>query len=173
MLTLEIIVITLFFSLLVLFIFKFISKTFNKVDGNFTNNSFSKTTKIFNSGKSQNICIKGNSVTINGVEVSQSFGEIKSVVQNGKKVIVNGVDISNMFGDSLNITLNIDGNVENVKLDNGDVYINGNVTNNVENCNGNIKCGDVGGSVTNKNGDIKAVNISGAVSNKNGDIKTK
>lgn len=173
MLNLEIIGMNLFFLLLALFTFKFILKTFKKSDGKFTNNSSGKTTKIFNSGKNQSICIKGNSVTINGVEVSESFGEIKSVVQNGKKVMVNGVDISNMFGDSLNITLNIEGNVDNVKLDNGDININGNVTNNVENCNGNIKCGDVGGSVTNKNGDIKAVNINGAVSNKNGNIKTK
>lgn len=123
----------------------------------------------------QKSSIGNNSITINGNDIEKKInGKVNSIIQNGNKIIVNGINITDLIakdGMVLNVTIQLDGNVDTITTDNGNILINGNVSNNVSNMNGNIQCGNINGSVTNKNGDIQAGDIIGDVSNKNGDIK--
>lgn len=123
----------------------------------------------------QKSSIGNNSITINGNDIEKKInGKVNSIIQNGNKIIVNGINITDLIakdGTVLNVTIQLDGNVDTITTDNGNILINGNVSNNVSNMNGNIQCGNINGSVTNKNGDIQAGDIIGDVSNKNGDIK--
>ncbi len=122
-----------------------------------------------------NSIIGNNSITINGNDIEKKInGKVNSIIQNGNKIIVNGINITDLItkdGTVLNVTIQLDGNVDTITTDNGNILINGNVSNNVSNMNGNIQCENINGSVTNKNGDIQAGDIIGDVSNKNGDIK--
>jgi hypothetical protein len=123
----------------------------------------------------QKSSIGNNSITINGNDIEKKInGKVNSIIQNGNKIIVNGINITDLItkdGTVLNVTIQLDGNVDTITTDNGNILINGNVSNNVSNMNGNIQCENINGSVTNKNGDIQAGDIIGDVSNKNGDIK--
>lgn len=105
-------------------------------------------------------------VIINGKTYGSETGSVSII--NGK-VIIDGKD---MTPDSKEINVTINGNVETLNVDtankiqvigscgslvshNGEINIDGNVSGNVENRNGNIDCMNVGGNVSTRNGNIK------------------
>lgn len=119
-------------------------------------------------------------VIING----RSYIGNQITVINGK-VIVNGEDYT---PDSKEINIQIDGNIEQLKVDtclkctvngnanyvqsgSGDIDISGEIIGNVQTGSGDIECGNVGGNIQTGSGDIKCNNVSGNVKTNTGDIK--
>lgn len=104
-------------------------------------------------------------ITING----KSFkGNNVSIINN--EVIIDGKK-ANSDDDSKIINISIDGNIESLNVDycekievvgecesvsskNGNIAIQGNVSGDVTNKNGNIICRNVGGDASTKNGDV-------------------
>ena len=138
--------------------------------------SFSKKTIITNTGKNnliKNYCNNNKkTITINGATISNKInGNVRTIIQSGNSITVNGVEISELFEDCLNVTINLEGDVETIKTDNADINITGNVSGSVMNTNGNIKCVSILGNAENKNGNIKAKQINGDAKTHNGNIK--
>ena len=107
-------------------------------------------------------------VIINGNVVGGNLAGRNIVVSNGK-VVIDGVDVT---PGRKQITIEIHGNVEQVKVDscerisitgdagsvnaaNGDVEVGGNVNGNITTNNGDVDCENVVGDVRTNNGDIK------------------
>ena len=103
-------------------------------------------------------------ITINGNKYSGN-----SIVVSNNKVIINGKDVT---PDSKNIEIKVDGDIDELKVDNcNNIEVNGNV-NNIKSTNGDIDVnGNVNGSITTVNGDVDCHNIGGSVSSVNGDVK--
>ena len=97
-------------------------------------------------------------------------GNNVSMINN--KIFIDGKEVTDTDDDSKVINIKIEGNIETLNIDtcdkldvigecgiinskNGNVVINGNVSGDVTNKNGNIVCGNVSGDVDNKNGNIK------------------
>ncbi len=94
----------------------------------------------------------------------------KSISISGSKVYIDGVLQED---DSKKIYITVQGNIENLDVDNCEkIQVEGDV-NTVTSKNGNVITGHVAGDVTNKNGNITCNNVQGDVSNKNGNIKHK
>lgn len=106
----------------------------------------------------------------------------------GNKIIIDDKDVSKEH-DSKEITVHIDGNVDNVSIEYcKSISINGDVGNiktssgdiecndvkgNITTTSGDIECGNVGGNVETTSGDVKSENINGSVRTLSGDIKHK
>lgn len=105
-------------------------------------------------------------------------------ITNGKVII----DGKNYTPDSKEINIQVDGNIEELKVDtcqkcivngnagyvqtgSGDLEISGDITGNLQTGSGDIECGNVGGSVQTGSGDVKCNNVSGNVKTGTGDIK--
>jgi hypothetical protein len=105
-----------------------------------------------------------STITING----NTYSGNNIVVTKGK-VIINGKDVT---PDSKEININVEGNIEELKVDtcdsiiingdvsnittqSGDVEISGNVTGSIQTMSGDVDCGTVGGSISTMSGDIK------------------
>lgn len=103
-------------------------------------------------------------ITINGNKYSGS-----NVVVLNNKVIIDGKDVT---PDSKNIEIKIDGDINELKVDNcNNIEVNGNV-NNIKTQNGDVEInGNINGSITSMNGDIDCHNIGGSVSTVNGNVK--
>jgi len=102
--------------------------------------------------------------TINGVTYT---GNNISVINN--KVIIDGVD---QTPNAKQITITIDGNVTELKVDacqtitvtgnvnnlktqSGDVDVQGSVQGNIQTQSGDVDCGTVGGNISTMSGDVK------------------
>lgn len=105
-------------------------------------------------------------IIINGKKYNGNNLTIK-----GDQVYIDG-KLAEDYEDGKNIYITVDGNVDNLEVDNcndlkitgdagyvtsknGNIDIGGNVAGDVINKNGNIKCGNVGGDVENKNGNVR------------------
>lgn len=153
----------------VLFIITWTFFIYNLTKNKFVNKTIVRT--FNNNTIKQSSLVGNNSIIINGKDIEHYVGgKVLNIIESGDKTIINGVDISNMFNDSLNITINIEGNIERIDSINSEINIKGNVSGDVTNKNGNITCNDIAGNVENKNGNIRAQNINGAASTKNGNI---
>jgi hypothetical protein len=123
-----------------------------------------------------------SSITVNG----KNYVGSSVTIMNGK-VIVNGKEVTpedskvitiNIEGDveELNVDvcekITIKGNVKNIQTSSGDVECN-NITGSIQSSSGDIECGDVGGSIQTSSGDVKCGTISGNVRTNSGDIKHK
>lgn len=103
------------------------------------------------------ININGNKYSGNNISIS-----------NGR-VIIDGKDVT---PDSKNITICVDGNISEMKVDacdsvvvngncgsvstmSGDVEVDGDVTGSITTMSGDVDCGTVGGSISTMSGDIK------------------
>lgn len=111
-----------------------------------------------------------NSIKINGVTISNTESKQNISVVNGK-VIINGKEVSDINKiEDKEINIIIDGEVESVKTDSGNIQCN--TANKVESYNGDIIIkGDVNGDVNTYNGNVSATIIKGSVSTVNGNIK--
>lgn len=119
-------------------------------------------------------------VIING----RSYIGNQITVINGK-VIVNGEDCT---PDSKEINIQVDGNIDELRVDvcqkcivngnaghvqtgSGDFEISGDITGNLQTGSGDVECANVGGSIQTGSGDVKCNNVSGNVKTGTGDIK--
>lgn len=117
--------------------------------------------------------------TINGRYIDGT-----NIIVNNGKVFVDGEDIT---PEGKNITIAIEGSVDNLDVDYcNNIYINGNantvkttsgdvtlneVKGNISTTSGNVKCmGDCGGSINTVSGDVKTDKIMGDVKTMSGDI---
>ena len=111
-----------------------------------------------------------NKVNINGRTYTAPDGCSISVINN--KVYFDG-KLAEDFNDwkEKNIEIKIEGNCNEVKVDTGNIIVEGNVENNVIANTGNIKIrGDIKGNVTTDTGNISAHHIFGNVKNDIGNI---
>ena len=104
-------------------------------------------------------------VVINGKKYS---GNSVSVMDN--KVFIDGKRVDQSDDEKV-INIVVEGNINSLEVDSCEkLEVTGNCGN-VASKNGNIRInGDVSGDVTNKNGDIDCFNVGGDVSTKNGDV---
>jgi len=108
-----------------------------------------------------NINLNNGKVTINGQTYTGNNIQI-----NGDNVLVDGVQQSkSLVGD---ITVNIEGQVENLELNSGTV--NANNVGSIETGSGDVRCGNVLGNVRTGSGDVDAKTIQGNVRTGSGDI---
>ncbi len=111
-------------------------------------------------------------VNVNGRVYHTPDNASVSVINN--KVYVDG-KLYEDFSENKekNIKITIEGDIQTVKLDCGDITVHGNA-NSVTNVNGDIKInGDVAGNVKTTNGDISAHSINGDAKSVNGDISNR
>jgi formylmethanofuran dehydrogenase subunit C len=106
---------------------------------------------------------KSGRVTINGVAYDGS-----SVSIAGGRVIVDGVEQSQHL--ALQVTVQVEGSVEQLQTASGDVTVNGSAGS-VETASGDVRCGPVQGSVQTVSGDVSAASIAGSVKTVSGDIR--
>lgn len=108
-------------------------------------------------------------VIINGQRIT---GSVRNVEVKNNKVFIDGepLDTSGYKEKVLNIV--VEGTVESVKTDNGDITVNGN-SGSVATANGDVKVhGNVTGSVSTMSGDVTVKGgVSGSVSTMSGDIR--
>jgi hypothetical protein len=114
----------------------------------------------------------------NSIKTNISMGTIRinnnsyvgnSITITNGKVIIDGKDVT---PESKNITISVEGNVDNLNVDacdkvtvsgnatkvktmSGDVEIHGYVTGDVKTMSGDVDCGNIGGSVSTMSGDVK------------------
>jgi len=120
-------------------------------------------------------------ITIN----NRTYGGKSITIINGK-VIVDGKDVT---PDSKEITISVDGNLDNLEVDyantisikgdvnkvrsgSGDISC-GNITGGAQTGSGDIDCGVITGDVQTGSGDVNATTITGSVRTGSGDIKYK
>jgi len=116
-----------------------------------------KKSKIIINGKSyENINISNVSIGNNNIIIGGDF-------KNGEKISLNE------FSEK-QITIIVEGNVESLKVEVGNVIVKGNAGT-INHSTGNIDCNDVLGNITNITGNIKANSIKGNASTVNGSIK--
>ena len=111
-----------------------------------------------------------NVVTINGKTIiTQNTGNI---VMTGDRILIDGKDVTPV--DTKEITVNIEGNVESLDIAYAkSIEIKGNV-HDVRSTSGNISVtGDVTGDVKSTSGDVRCGNVSGSVKTVSGDIKQR
>ncbi len=107
-------------------------------------------------------------ISINGKTIS--FSGSGSINISGNKITVGGVDISDLSTvDEKVINITIEGSVEDLSVENGEVEVKGDVRE-LNSKNGNIQCGNVEGNVESKNGNISCGRVAGNVHSKNGNI---
>jgi len=117
--------------------------------------NFLKQTKLM---KGQ-IIINGNSYVGNNVTIK------------GNKVIIDGKDCT---PDSKDISIKIEGNINEISVDYCDSFDMVGDANKVTTTNGNIQItGAVSGDVTTTNGNISCAEVKGSVKTHNGNIKHK
>lgn len=97
----------------------------------------------------RNISIAGNKVYIDG--------KLEAAAENDKVINITVTGNLEKLECEYADTISIEGDCHSVDSRNGNVKIQGNVTGNVENRNGNIKCGNVGGDAKTRNGDINYI----------------
>lgn len=108
----------------------------------------------------------GGEFSCNGKTYKNINGTIE-INDNG--VFVNGKPIEE-WEEAPVMKLVINGNVESIETENGDVEVNGSVGT-VASKNGNVRCNDVNGNVESKNGNVKILGkVMGDVTSKNGNI---
>ena len=111
-------------------------------------------------------------VVVNGRVYNTPDGASVSVINN--KVYVDG-KLYEDFSENKekNIKITIEGDIQAVKVDCGDITVHGNA-NSVTGVNGDIKInGDVAGNVKTTNGDISAHSIQGDAKTISGDISNR
>lgn len=92
----------------------------------------------------------------------------KSVTISGSKVIVDGVDVT---PDSKEISISIQGDIDNLTVDYcKEIKIEGNV-NTINNGSGDITCSTVFNGVKSGSGDVESDTIEGDVTTGSGDVK--
>lgn len=103
--------------------------------------------KTYNIANGKNVSVIGNKVYCDG-----------KLIEDGNKqkdkniyITVNG-NIDNLSVDTGDV--HVKGNVHTLTCDTGDVSVSGNVSGDVTIDTGDVKCGNVGGSVTTDTGDI-------------------
>ena len=105
-----------------------------------------------------------NYINING-KVITSKGNISI---SGNKIIIDGAD---QTPDSKVINIQIDGDVQNLKVDYCErITISGNVGD-LQTTSGDVECGNVNGDVTSTSGDIECNNVGRGVKTTSGDVK--
>lgn len=120
----------------------------------------------FTSGSNNLNIISSNgltSVNINGVTYSGS-----NVCVKNNRVYIDGVIQEQIFDRDINVVVN--GNIDKVELDVGDITVNGNVSQGINISTGDVECKDVTGNVSTSCGDIKCGKVTGNVSTTCGDI---
>ena len=117
-----------------------------------------------------NISISKNKVTVDGVDYSYEYDNLKIEITGdvtslnviacqSLSVTGNVEDIETTSGD-VSVTGDIDGNITTVS---GDIEKAGNIAGRVETVSGDIECGDIGGSVSTVSGDVNAKTVHGGV----------
>lgn len=112
----------------------------------------------------------------------------RSVVVTNNRVIINGVDVT-ADHDSKTINISIEGDVDELNVDNCDkITVKGNVKNlqsssgdiecndvtgSIQTSSGDIECGTVGGNIQTSSGDVRCGSVYGSVRTNSGDIKNK
>lgn len=94
---------------------------------------------------------------------------------NGNKVMVNGEVVTDCKDIvAKNISIVIEGKVNNVSSTSGNISVHSNVDGNVTTTSGDISvCGSVGKNVTTTSGDVECGNVAGDVKTISGDIEYK
>jgi hypothetical protein len=112
-----------------------------------------------------------STIKINNRSISGDFsGRSVSVINN--KIYVDGKLVP-QGDDERNITISIEGNVEELQVDMCDkLEIKGNVGS-VKTTSGDVDCGSVSGSVRTMSGDVDCGDIAGSVSTMSGAVKCK
>lgn len=117
-----------------------------------------------------------------GTQTIHISGNKKTIIQNnvsGNNNIVVCGDLITFNGESVkmterNIVIQVDGDVGNIEADIcSSLTINGNVTGDVVNKMGDIKCNDVTGNIKSSMGNVECENIGGNVKTSMGKIKYK
>lgn len=105
-------------------------------------------------------------VIINGKRFKGNNLTIKN-----NKVYIDGKLVEDDVVEEKNITINIEGDIEKVKVDNCNlITVNGDCGS-ISTTNGDVKTlGNINGNVSTTNGNVRASTISGDVSTVNGDI---
>ncbi len=111
-----------------------------------------------------------NSISINGKKTTFS-GKGNISIANGI-VTVGGIPVQDLEGLGPQVNIVINGDVENLISEYGDITIHG-TTKNVTTKNGNVQCGVVSGNVDTKNGNVSCGNVQGDVNTKNGNISRR
>jgi hypothetical protein len=131
---------------------------FNFQSGSFSSNSENLNITQISNGSGSRVCVNGHCYE----------GKNSVVVSNGR-VIIDGVEVgSDKFAQekTLNIIVDIKGDVGNLQTTSGKINIQGNVTESVRSATGHIQVtGNVGGSVTSSSG---SVTIGGDVTGNSG-----
>jgi hypothetical protein len=113
----------------------------------------------------RNITISGNKIIIDGVDITADHKDAKEI-----SIVVNG-DLENLDVDYCK-QLAITGNVGKVRSGSADVNCN-DVLGNVQTGSGDVECESITGDVQTGSGDVKTTTISGSVRTGSGDIKYK
>lgn len=103
------------------------------------------------------------------------------------RVIIDGLDVSGDHKDSKEISIQVEGNIENLSVDYAkSILVNGNVnslksgsgdvdckdvTGDIKTGSGDIECGNVGGGIETGSGNVKCETVGGSVKTSSGDIK--
>ena len=124
---------------------------------------FKQMTQVIINGQTytgSNVKIKNNIVFVDGEEVKSDSKQIT--------INING-NVDNFYVDHAN-TIHVDGNVNTLKTTSGDVTCN-NVNLGVTTTSGDVECEDINGNVKTTSGDVKAKTITGLVTTVSGDIR--
>jgi hypothetical protein len=98
-----------------------------------------------NTYSGNNIVISKGKVIIDGKDVTPDSKEININIQG---------DINELKVDACD-KLSVTGNVKNVSTKSGDIDITGNVEGSIQTMSGDVDCGNVGGSISTMSGDVK------------------
>ena len=110
-----------------------------------------------------------NTTIVNGRRYDCPDGANVSVINN--KMYVNGQPVDDFSNDEKNIEIIINGNVDEVKTDTGNITVNGNISGDATTDCGNITVGgDIRGNVKTDCGNVSANGIAGKCSTDCGNI---
>lgn len=139
----------------------FVNKTLNKLFQLFGAN---RTVSLTNYGDDMNIQMgSSGTVTING----QSFSGSNISIVNGK-VVVDGKTQDMELKGIGPITVQVDGDVNQVKTGSGSVYAKNVHT--IQTGSGDVECGSVGGNITTGSGDVACQDVAGSIKTGSGDV---
>ena len=98
----------------------------------------------------------------------QFQGKNISIANN--KIFINGKQVDGLK-DEKNITIEINGDIENIKADScQEITIKGSCKGDIKTTSGDIKCKNIGGNVNTMSGNVSARKIAGSVSTMSGDV---
>lgn len=106
----------------------------------------------------------------NRIKVGDTFVEGESIEVRNGKVYVDGVEVNGKTGKGP-IVVKVLGNLKSLRVDTGNVYINGDIQESVDISSGNLDCRDIGGNVKTGAGNVSCRDVSGSVKTGVGNIE--